>query len=137
MNKTTHSFRRNYPRALLLALFLSLGLVIQPFIAPAATLALTPIVSGLFTDGDGVNSHWVQVQNNWQGSSSFSQDFGGISSLQDANVALAMSSSDAGFVRSADAVMSNINAGNDRYNQDRSEERRVGKESRSRRSPYH
>jgi len=94
---------------------LALGLSMQTAMAAAVNLA--PLVSGVFTNGDGVNSHWVQVQNDWQGPSSFSQQYGGISSLQDAATALTMTSSDAGFLRSTDGVMGNINAGNDLYNQ--------------------
>ncbi|MHB8741677.1 MAG: hypothetical protein ACYC9L_00995 [Sulfuricaulis sp.] len=86
--------------------------------AMATLVDLTPIVPGVFTGGNGANSSWVQVLNNWQGPSTFSQQNGGISSLQDANAALAMSSGDTGFLRSANAVMSDINAGNDLYNQD-------------------
>ena len=97
-------------QSLLIALFL------HPT-AQAATVALDPIFSGTFTSGNGANSHWVQVQNNWQGPSSFSQQYGGISSLEDANVALAMTASDAGFIRSADGVVNSINAGNDWFNQ--------------------
>ncbi|MHB8534052.1 MAG: VPLPA-CTERM sorting domain-containing protein [Sulfuricaulis sp.] len=85
--------------------------------AMAASVPLAPIASGTFTNGDGVNSHWVQVQNDWKGPSSFSQSYGGISSLQDAATALAMTSSSPGYMRSQDAVMSNVNAGNDSYNQ--------------------
>jgi len=85
--------------------------------AQASTVTLDPIISGAFTNGNGVNSQWVQVSNDWVGPSAFSQDFGGISALEDANVALGMSSGDTGFLRSTSGVMSNINAGNDLYNQ--------------------
>jgi len=97
-------------QSLLIALFLQST-------ARAATVALDPIFSGTFTNGNGANSHWAQVQNNWQGPSTFSQQYGGISSLEDANTALAMTASSSGFMRSTDAVVSNINAGNDWFNQ--------------------
>ncbi|MHB8624109.1 MAG: VPLPA-CTERM sorting domain-containing protein [Sulfuricaulis sp.] len=86
--------------------------------AMAASIDLTPLVPGIYTAGNGANSSWVQVQNNWQGPSSFSQQNGGIASLQDANAALALSGGDSGFLRSANGVMTDINAGNDLYNQD-------------------
>jgi hypothetical protein len=89
--------------AVLGTLWLALGLTVQP--AVAATVNLTPIVPGVFTDGDGVSSHWVQVQNT------------AIDSLQDATAALGLTSSDPGFLRSADAVLGNINVGNDVFNQ--------------------
>ncbi len=95
---------------------LLITLFIQPTVQ-AATVALDPIFSGTFTNGNGANSHWVQVQNNWQGPSSFSQQYGGISSLEDANVALALTAGNSGYMRNADAVISNINAGNDSFNQ--------------------
>jgi len=97
--------------------FACLVLGLSAHSAMAATVDLAPLISGVFTNGDGVNSHWVQVQNDWQGPGSFSQQYGGISGLQDAATALAMNSGDSGFLRSADAVMTNINAGNDLYNQ--------------------
>jgi hypothetical protein len=89
--------------AVLGSLWLVLGLTVQPTVAAAASL--TPIVPGVFTDGDGVSSHWVQVQNT------------AIDSLQDATAALGLTSSDPGFLRSADAVLGNINVGNDVFNQ--------------------
>lgn len=75
----------------------------------------------MFTGGNGVNSHWVQVQNTWQGpgydpTSSSATALDGISSLQDANAALGLTSGSSGFMRSANAVMSTVNAGNDLYN---------------------
>ncbi len=89
--------------AVLGTLWLALGLTAQPTVAAAASL--TPIVPGVFTDGVGVSSHWVQVQNT------------AIDSLQDATSALGLNPGDAGFLRSADAVLSNINVGNDVFNQ--------------------
>ncbi|GAB4511083.1 MAG: hypothetical protein Tsb0026_13720 [Sulfuricaulis sp.] len=117
MNKIMKNTSRNHSRIFLVALCVSVGLIIQSPVATAAPIPITPIVSGVFTNGDGVNSHWVQVQNDWEGPSTFSQDFGGIATLEDANVALGLSSGDAGFLRSTSGVMSNINAGNDLYNQ--------------------
>ena len=115
-NKTAHGASRNLSCAFLLTLCLVSGLVPRP--VSAAPVALAPIVSGVFANGNGANSHWVQVQDGWQGPSDFSQAYGGISSLQDASAALALVSDDAGFLRGADAVMSTIDAGNDWFNQD-------------------
>jgi hypothetical protein len=102
-----HMYRHGDSRHLLYAvlgpLSLVLGLTVQPTVAAAASL--TPIVPGVFTNGDGVSSHWVQVQNT------------AIDSLQDATAALGLTSSDANFLRNANAVMSNINVGNDVFNQ--------------------
>ena len=101
-----HKYRRGYSRNLLYAvlgpLWLVLGLTVQPTVA--AAVSLTPIVPGVFTNGDGVSSHWVQVQNT------------AIDSLQDATAALGLTPSDANVLRSADAVLGNINVGNDLFN---------------------
>lgn len=114
-NKIAHGACRSLSCASLLTLCLVSGLVPRP--VSAAPVALAPIVSGVFANGNGANSHWVQVQDGWQGPSDFSQAYSGISSLQDATAALALVSDDAGFLRGADAVMSTIDAGNDRFNQ--------------------
>ncbi len=92
MTKTIYKYIkfRHRVHAILWPACLALGLAAQS--AMAATVTLAPIVSGVFTSGNGVNSHWVQVQNTWTGPSSFSQTYGGISSLQDAATALAMTS---------------------------------------------
>lgn len=116
MSKSRKNSAPKPSRLFLAALCLSIGWGFQPPVH-AAAIQITPIVSGVFSNGDGANSHWVQVQNDWQGPSDFSQNFGGISTLQDANAALSLSSGDTGFLRSATGVMSNINAGNDLYNQ--------------------
>jgi hypothetical protein len=103
MRNFRHVDTRHSLYAVLGSLWLVLGLTVQP--AAAATVNLTPIVPGVFTDGDGVSSHWVQVQNT------------AIDSLQDATAALGLAPSDPGFLRSADAVLGNINVGNDVFNQ--------------------
>ncbi len=116
MRKTLKKTLRNHSCLFVAALYLSLGLIIQSPMATAAPIPITPIVSGVFTNGDGVNSQWVQVQNDWVGPSAFSQAFGGIATLEDAAVALGVSAGDTGFLRDTSGVMSNINAGNDVYN---------------------
>jgi hypothetical protein len=102
-NYYRHVDSRQFLYAVLGPLWLVLGLTMQPTVA--AAVSLTPIVPGVFTDGDGVSSHWVQVRNT------------AIDSLQDATSALGLTSSDADFLRSADAVLGNINVGNDVFNQ--------------------
>jgi hypothetical protein len=103
MRNYRHVDSRQFLYAVLGPLWLVLGLTMQPTVA--AAVSLTPIVPGVFTDGDGVSSHWVQVQNT------------AIDSLQDATAALGLPPSDPGFLRSADAVLGNINVGNDVFNQ--------------------
>lgn len=103
MSKYKHGVSRHFLYPVLGSLWLMLGLTVQPNVAAAASL--TPIVPGVFTEGDGVSSHWVQVRNT------------AIDSLQDARAALGLSPGDAGFLRDADAVLGNINVGNDLFNQ--------------------
>ena len=105
----------------MLAAFTAAGLLILTVPpARAGTLAvsvsLAPYIAGSFTGGNGVNSHWVQVQHDWKGPSASSQLYDGIYSLADANVALGLTTGDPGFLRSADAVMGTVNAGNDGFN---------------------
>ncbi len=106
-------------RAMLVA-FTAAGLLILT-VPPAraalvTTVSLAPYLAGSFTGGNVVNSHWVQVKEDWKGPSAFSQVYGGISTLAGANAALGLTTGDTGFVRSADAVMGTVNAGNDGYN---------------------
>lgn len=103
MRNFRHVDTRHLLSAILGPLWLVLGVTAQP--ALAAAISLTPIVPGVFTEGDGVSSHWVQVQNT------------AVDSLQDATAALGLTPGDTGFLRSADAVLSNINVGNDVFNQ--------------------
>ena len=102
MNNHRHGNTRHLLHAVLWPLWLVLGLSVQPTLA--AAVSLTPIVPGVFTDGDGANSHWVQVQNS------------AVNSLTDATTALGLTPSDPAFMRSADAVISNINVGNEMFN---------------------
>ena len=46
-------------------LFLSFSLAA---VIPARALPLTPMIGGVFTNGDGANSRWVQVVDDWRGS---------------------------------------------------------------------
>lgn len=117
MSNMTHNTGHGSAHSMLLAMCVSFGLSMgSSAVSAASVVTLSPLVSGVFTGGDGVNSDWVQVANDWQGPSDFSQAYGGISTLADAAAALAMSSGDAGFLRGTSATMSNINAGNDLYN---------------------
>ena len=97
-------------RAMLL-MFTAAGLLILTVPpARADTVTLAPYVAGSFTGGDGVNSHWVQVNPTWQPA--------GISSLADAGRALGRPSVDPRVLHQTDAVLSTVNVGNQRYNTD-------------------
>ncbi len=45
---------------------LLVGLFASAFAGAAQASVLTPVVAGTFTDGDGANSAWVQIEPNWQ-----------------------------------------------------------------------
>jgi hypothetical protein len=95
----------------MLAAFTAAGLLILTVpSARADTVTLAPYVAGSFTGGDGVNSHWVQVNPTWRPT--------GISNLADADVALGLPSSDPRVLHQTDAVLSTVNVGNQRYNTD-------------------
>src|SRR4030067_1111763 len=114
MINITNYNRPDLGHRMLLAFCVSLGLGLTSAAALAAPVVpLSPLVSGVFTGGDGVNSDWVQVAGGWNGPSDFSQTYGGIANLEDAAAALAMSTGDSGYLRGTSGTMSNINAGND------------------------
>ncbi len=95
-------------RAMLVA-FTAAGLLIltvPPARADIVTLA--PYLAGSFTGGNGVNSHWVQVNPTWRPT--------GISNLADADAALGLPPSDPRVLRQKDAVLSTVNVGNQSYN---------------------
>lgn len=52
-------------RSSLAGLLLPLSLAVA---MPARALPLTPMIGGVFTNGDGANSRWVQVVDDWRGS---------------------------------------------------------------------
>ncbi len=93
----------------MLAAFTAAGLLILTVPpARADTVTLAPYVAGSFTGGNGVNSHWVQVNPTWQPT--------GISNLADADAALGLPSSNPRVLRQTGAVLSTVNVGNQRYN---------------------
>lgn len=62
---------------------------LSSFSAQSATL--DPVVAGKFKDGDGANSQWVQVANDWRGTTQGTEGWGtGIWSLTDAEDVLAL-----------------------------------------------
>lgn len=101
-----------------------LGLLAAGATAQAATVSvLAPLIPGTFTAGNGVNSHWVQVQPTFQGPSTLTPTaldgvaaLPGIATLWDATTALGLSASDPRVVRTADAVLPTVNVGNAEFN---------------------
>lgn len=103
--------------SILVLMIVASGFIVGATTVDASTIAIAPLSSGVFLNGDGANSSWVQVRNDWQGSNAFSQLYGGISSLADAQMAIGLSSDNPDILRNTAANMSTINAGNDLYNQ--------------------
>lgn len=101
-----------------------LGLLAAGATAQAATVsALAPLIPGTFTAGNGVNSHWVQVQPTFEGPSTLTPTaldgvaaLPGIATLSGATTALGLSASDPRVVRSTDAVLPTVSVGNAEFN---------------------
>ncbi len=78
--------------------------------APAHALPLTPQYEGLYLNGDGANSRWVQVADDWRGSLYGSETWGtGIWGLADHAAVMGLSQGDPGVVQTLDARVSEIN----------------------------
>ncbi|MEW6254119.1 MAG: hypothetical protein AB1716_26010, partial [Planctomycetota bacterium] len=81
-------------------LFLSFSLAA---VIPARALPLTPMVGGVFTNGDGANSRWVQVVDDWRGSLYGDAPWGtGIWGLADHAAVMALGNGDTGVVQTLD-----------------------------------
>ncbi|MFZ5574360.1 MAG: PEP-CTERM sorting domain-containing protein [Pseudomonadota bacterium] len=88
-------------------LFLSFSLAA---VIPARALPLTPMVGGVFTNGDGANSRWVQVVDDWRGSLYGDAPWGtGIWGLADHAAVMALGNGDTGVVQTLDTRVDQIN----------------------------
>lgn len=91
--------------AVLVALCASSG-ALAAMVAPTT---FNPLVSGLYLDGNGANSHWVQVQNNWRGTIYGSEGWGtGIWGLADANLVLGLGAGDPDVLARHDGLVGPI-----------------------------
>lgn len=76
----------------------------------AEPVAFQPLVAGLYTNGDGVNSQWVQVEVDWRGQLYGSETWGtGIWGLADAVVVLGFDASNPEVVTTYSGVLDQIN----------------------------
>lgn len=94
-----------------LSLSLLLGLT-----APAHALPLAPQYAGLYQNGDGANSQWVQVTGDWRGNLYGDQSWGtGIWGLSDQAQVMALASNDSFVVRTLAAHVNQINFADQRF----------------------
>lgn len=74
-----------------------------------ALVTVTPLVSGSFSNGDGVSSHWVQVDTEWRGVIYGSESWGtGIWGLADAELVLGLDASSTGVVTTYSGILEQI-----------------------------
>lgn len=96
---------------------LSMTLTLAAVLAfPAQAIPLAPVVAGSFTNGDGANSLWVQVADDWRGSIFGSEPWGtGIWGLADQAQVLGLSAGQPGVVRTARGTVASINFADQRF----------------------
>lgn len=100
-----------FPVRKALSLSLLLGLA-----APAHALPLAPQYAGLFQNGDGANSQWVQVTDDWRGSLYGDQSWGtGIWGLSDQAQVMGLASNDPSVVRTLATRVDQINFADQRF----------------------
>lgn len=79
----------------------AIGLLALSAKASIAAISLTPLVSGQYFNGDGANSEWAQVVNDWRGPIYGNEPWGtGIWGLADARQTLALPAQDPSLVNS-------------------------------------
>ena len=84
--------------------------------APAHALALDPQYAGLFQNGDGANSLWVQVKEDWRGNTYGNQSWGtGIWSLADQAQVMGLASNDPVVVQTLATRVTQINFADQRF----------------------
>jgi hypothetical protein len=94
-----------------LSLSLLLGLA-----APAHAIPLAPQYAGTFLNGDGANSRWVQVADDWRGNTYGDQSWGtGIWGLADQAQVMGLAADDPAIVQTLTAHVARINFADQRF----------------------
>jgi hypothetical protein len=94
-----------------ISLSLLLGLV-----APAHTMPLAPQYAGVYLNGDGANSRWVQVADDWRGGIQGSEPWGtGIWGLADQADVMNLSAGDPFAVQTLTTVVDQIDFADQRF----------------------
>ena len=84
--------------------------------APAQALLLAPQYEGVFLDGDGANSRWVQVANDWRGSIYGDTGWGtGIWGLADHAQVMGLDAGDHNVLQTLETRVDQINYGDQRF----------------------
>lgn len=87
----------------------SIAAILCALLSPAhATVTLNPLQTGLYTNGDGALSRWVQVTDSWNGQ-------WGIEQLADQKAVMDLPAGDPGILRSLETKVSTINFSDDIY----------------------
>lgn len=82
----------------------------------AHAIALTPQYAGTYLNGDGANSQWVQVTEDWRGTTNGSESWGtGIWGLQDQASVLGLHAGDANVIQTFSGRVDQINFGDQRF----------------------
>ena len=87
-----------------------IAIILSSLLSPAhaAIIDLEPLQAGVYTDGDGVLSRWVQVTEAWNG-------IYGIEQLTDLDTVMALPVGSSNILRSLDTKVSTINFSDDVY----------------------
>lgn len=84
--------------------------------ASAHAVQLTPQFEGLYLNGDGANSRWVQVVDDWRGSLYGDQSWGtGIWGLTDHGQVMGLANGEAGVVQTLTTSVDQINFGDQHF----------------------
>lgn len=84
--------------------------------APAQALVITPQYEGVFLDGDGANSRWVQVADDWRGSIYGDQGWGtGIWGLADHAQVMGLDAGDRNVLRTLETRVDQIDFADRRF----------------------
>lgn len=79
-------------------------------VMPARATPLAPVIAGVFVNGDGANSRWVQVVDDWRGSLYGSAPWGtGIWGLADHATLMGLGNGDPGVAQTLDTRVDQIN----------------------------
>lgn len=83
----------------------------------AQAISLAPQYQGVYQNGDGANSRWVQVQDDWQGPTNGSETWGtGIWGLADQATVLGLNAGDPGVTKALDTRVDQINFADQEFN---------------------
>lgn len=84
--------------------------------APIGAMPLAPLYNGVYLDGDGANSRWVQVADGWRGGIKGSEDWGtGMWGLADQDAVMNLSAGDPYVVQTLTTIVDQIDFADQRF----------------------